>query len=161
MMNKEQLIDGIIDACVEIFEMMLPMSLTEKMSQRPLPFELLAPNPNDDIVASIGLTGENSGTISLSVEPGLALKMAGWMMECEYSELNSEVFEAVGEIINMIAGGLKNRLSSNETEFFNMSIPIVISGKDKHIFHGRDKECVVVPIETNHGLLYVTLVLDH
>ena len=70
MINQEHLIDGIIDSCVEIFEMMLPMTLTEKMSQRPLPFELMAPNPNDDIVASIGLTGENSGTISLSVEPG-------------------------------------------------------------------------------------------
>ncbi|MGE3727227.1 MAG: chemotaxis protein CheX [Candidatus Sericytochromatia bacterium] len=160
MISHEQFIDAIVAACSEIFEMMLPMTMSDKMSQRPLPFEYQLKDIQDDMIASIGLTGEYNGTISLYLPLPLALDMAGWLMEASYTELCSEVYEAVGEIINMIAGGLKNRLSSNEHDIFDVSIPIMISGKDKQVYHGKNKEYILVPIDTDKGLFFISLVLD-
>lgn len=160
MIKREQFIDAVIAACNEIFAMMMPISMTDKMQQRPLPFESSPEKITGDVIANLGLTGQHSGNISLYLNETMALKMAGWLMQEDYHELNSEVFESVGEVVNLIAGGLKNRLSSEEEDIFDMSIPLVISGRDKQIFHGTDKEYIVVPIETDQGLFFVTLVLD-
>ncbi|PIQ24474.1 hypothetical protein COW36_24805 [bacterium (Candidatus Blackallbacteria) CG17_big_fil_post_rev_8_21_14_2_50_48_46] len=160
MSKQEQFTDAIIQSCAEIFEMMLPLSMTEKMQQRPLPFDLKTLEFGDDMIASIGLTGEYNGTISLYLSTQMALDMAGWLMEDQYSEMCAEVYESVGEIINMIAGGLKNRMSTDDHDIFDVSIPIMISGKDKQVFHGKNKEHIGVPIDTDKGLFFIALVLD-
>lgn len=159
-MQKEHWIEGVIDACVEIFEMMLPLKLSEKMQERPLPFPMNFAALEYDVIASLGLTGTFSGMISLHLSQELGLKLAGWMMDESYSEFSDEVYESIGEMVNMIAGGLKNRLSSDETEIFDLSLPIVISGRDKRVFLGSGKEYIVVPVDTDQGLFYVTLVLE-
>lgn len=160
MIKKEQFIEAILDSCAEIFEMMLPLTLTERMQQRPLPFTFEPENIYGEIIANLGLTGKYSGNISLYLPEQLALNMAGWLLQDAYTEINSDVLESVGEVINLIAGGLKNRLSSEEEDIFDMSIPLVISGRDKMLFHGSDKEYIPVPVETDKGLFFVTLVLD-
>ena len=160
MLDSAPLIKGTIAACSEIFDMMLPLKMTERMFDYPLSQEIFDHAISDDVVASIGLTGQFSGTVSLYVSLPMALSLAGWMMEQTYEQLNSEVYESLGEMINMIAGGLKNRLSSPDQEAFNLSIPIVISGKDKIVFHGSNKHQIVIPIETDRGLMTVHLVLE-
>lgn len=157
--NTEQFTDAIISSCQEIIEMMMPLSLTEEMHKRPLPLSTSISDIQDDVVASIGLTGEHSGTISLYLSLQMALQMAGWLMEETYTKVDNEVCESIGEIINMIAGGLKNRLSSAEFEIFEISIPIVISGNDKQIFHGKNVDYLWVPIETDQGRFDISLVL--
>ena len=149
----------VVESCEEIFSLMLPMQMNpDTMNQRPLPFDIKAPGLSDDVVASIGVTGVYNGTISLFLPLDMALNMAGWLLEDTYTELNQEVYESVGEIINLIAGGLKNRLSTPEQEIFELSIPIVISGAGKHIFHGSDKEIIAIPIDTDKGLFLVSVV---
>ena len=160
MINFDQFSDAIVNSCEEIINMLMPISLTAKMKERPLPFQLSHADIQDDIVASIGLTGAYNGSISLYLPLQMALNMAGWLMEETYAKANSEVYESVGEIINMIAGGIKNRLSSEQLEIFDLSIPIVISGTDKHIFHGKNMDFLLVPIETDQGFFFISLVLD-
>lgn len=161
MIDFEQFSDAIINSCDEIISMLMPISLTDNMKVRPLPFTLDHTDIQDDIVASIGLTGAYNGSISLYLPMQMALQMSGWLMEETYTEANSEVYESVGEIINMIAGGIKNRLSSDQLEIFDLSIPIVISGTDKHIFHGKNMDFLLVPIETSGGIFFISLVLDN
>ena len=159
MLDSAPLIKGVIAACSEIFDMMLPLKMTERMFNYPLAQEIFELVISDDVIASIGVTGQLSGTVSLYVSLPMALSLAGWMMEQTYEELNSEVCESLGEMINMITGGLKNRLSSPDQEAFSLSIPIVIAGKDKIIFHGSNKHQIVIPLETDQGLMTVHLVL--
>lgn len=161
MITRQQFIDAVIDSCQDIFEMMqLPLALSEKMFERPLPFDSDNTHINGDILALLGLTGTYSGVMQLNFTSELALKMASWMMQTHYSEFNSEVLESIGELANMIAGGLKNRLSTEQNELFNMSIPLVVSGKDKSVYHGTDKEYIFVPIETQADTFFVILILD-
>lgn len=160
MIKSELFVEGIVQSCKEIFEMMLPLRLTEKMFIKPLPFNILLESINEDVFASIGLTGANSGTISLCLSRKLALDIAGWLMDDKYTEYNFEVYESVGEILNMIAGGLKNRLSTDEQDLYDLSSPIVISGKDKNIYHSKKHEHIVTPVETDQGIFYIILALD-
>ena len=131
MPSKEQFIEGIIQSCQEIFEVMLPLKLSANMLKRPLPFNYSVAEVNEDIFASIGLTGANSGTISMYISEQMALHLASLLMEENYQEFNHEVYESIGEMINMIAGGLKNRLSTEEQDLYDLSSPIIISGKNK------------------------------
>ena len=160
MITREQFIDAVIASCAEIFEMVLPLKLSNRMNERPLPYNFQTASIKTDILAILGLTGHCSGLIQLSLPYDLSLKLAGWMMQETYNELNSEVFESIGELLNLIAGGLKNRLSSQELDIFEISIPFVISGQDKSVYHGTDKEYIFIPIDTDQGLFFITLVLD-
>lgn len=160
MITEAHIVDAVIASCAEIIEMMLPMALSDKMQQRPLPLSHNLKDYNDEIIVSIGLTGDYSGTMSLYLSLELSLKMASWMMEEDYQEFNSEVSESVGEVLNMISGGVKNRLSTEEHDVFDISLPITISGRDKHIFHGKDKTPVIIPIDTDKGAFVVSLVLE-
>lgn len=159
MITREQFIDAVIATCGEIFEMMLPVHLTPSMAERPLPFDFHT-TIKTDIIAILGLTGNYSGLMQLSLPFDLALKMAGWLMQETYHEESPEVFESIGELLNLIAGGLKNRLSTQDADIFELSIPLVISGQDKNVYHGTDKEYIFIPIETDQGLFFITLVLD-
>jgi len=160
MIMREQFINGVIEACRDIFTMLLPLKLTENMDQRPLPFSFENARIQTDIVAILGLTGRYSGVIQLNLSTELTLKLAGWLMHESYQELSSEVLESIGELLNLIAGGLKNRLSTPESDLFELSIPLLISGQDKSVYHGTDKEYIFIPIETDQGIFFVTLVLD-
>lgn len=159
MVVIESIVDAIVAACDEIFGMVLDYPLTSKMKERPLPFDLESPTI-DDVIASIGITGTYSGTLALYISEEMALDMAGILMEEQYTELNSEVHEAIGEVVNMIAGGIKNRLSSDVEDIFEISLPIVVSGREKRVFHGKNVEQIVTPVETEKGLLFVSLILD-
>lgn len=80
---------------------------------------------SNDIVCYIAIAGslEGSGTIRLS-EKG-ACKLASIMLCDEISEVNSDVIDATGEVLNMILGGVKSRLTSTHYDF-EMSVPALI-----------------------------------
>lgn len=160
MINPEVFVAKTIDACQEIFDMMLPLQMVANGSNRPVAVQDSLGEFNEDIIASIGLTGIHSGTISLYISQDLSLKIAGWLMDEAYTEANTEVFESVGELINLIAGGLKNRLSTDQEDVYDMSSPIVISGQDKYIYHSKRLEHMIATIETDQGTFYVVLALE-
>lgn len=159
-MEKTAVTDAVIASCGDIFAMMLPLRMSEAMQERPLPERLYAEPVCDDVIASIGITGEANGSIALYMSLQMALDIAGWMMEQVYDTLCSDVLESIGEMINMIAGGIKNRLSSADKDIFDISLPILISGPEKTVFHGKNRYCISVPVETTRELLTIRLVLE-
>jgi chemotaxis protein CheX len=70
------------------------------------------------------------------------------MLQMELHELNADVCDGVGEIINMIAGQAKSLLAKTKYRF-NISIPSVVSGIDHEITHKKGTPNIVVLFDAN------------
>ena len=79
-----------------------------------------------DISGIIALTGEVKGLVAISMKNATALKITAQLTgtnDCS----NSDIIDAVGELVNIIAGNVKKNLE----DMFRIiiSLPKVISGK--------------------------------
>jgi len=103
-----------------------------------------------DVSSVIGLSGETSGTISVSFMEPCILSIVSNMFGEKMTELNEEVMDAVGEIANMISGQARQDLE-NMGKVLYAAIPTVISGKDHTISHMTTAPIMAVPFHTEYG----------
>lgn len=70
-------------------------------------------------------------------------------------DVYTDIFEPLGEFVNLLAGGIKNRLSTDETDCYELSIPYVSSGDvQEGLFDPEDAD-FLIPIDTDMGIFYV------
>ena len=103
-----------------------------------------------EISGVIGLTGQAVGAVVLSLSRPVALKAASTMLLCEYSEINEDVVDAVGELANMVAGAAKAEL---EQYSLAVSLPNVITGKDHEIHFPSNVTPICIPFSSPWGPL--------
>lgn len=82
-----------------------------------------------DVVSLVSFTGEHSGIIALFCSKEIALKITTNMLGIEVTELDHDTKDAIGEVTNMIAGTLKNKVFETFGAM-HLSVPIVIGGAD-------------------------------
>jgi chemotaxis protein CheX len=79
-----------------------------------------------ELSAIIGLSGEARGAVVISMKETLALRLASHLAKTEFTEIDDDVKDVIGEIANIIAGNAKERL---ERDFaLTISLPTIISG---------------------------------
>jgi chemotaxis protein CheX len=104
----------------EVFELMLGAALEE-------PAE--APNGEGlEITSMIGLAGQLCGVMSLRCSSKSAARMASCMLGIDAKD-GPEVWDALGEVCNMVAGNFKNKISGLGDGCM-LSVPTVIAGSD-------------------------------
>lgn len=103
-----------------------------------------------EISGIIGLSGKAVGTVVLSFSRSVALKAASVMLMADAPDINSDVFDAVGELTNIVAGGAKAQL-----ERFQMmvSLPHVVTGTDYELHFPSDVKPISIHFETDWGPL--------
>ena len=69
-----------------------------------------------DISGIIGLSGKVIGSVSLSFPQATALAVCNKFMSANLKEMNGEILDAVGELINIVAGNAKKGLSEFNIE---------------------------------------------
>ena len=102
----------------------------------------------------IGLSGVIVGTVVLTMCETLALKCASTMLMEEYKEFNCDVFDAVGELTNVIAGNAKAQLEEYK---LNLSLPNVIYGKDAELRFPERCQPISIPFQTDFGPLAIEI----
>jgi len=103
-----------------------------------------------DISAIIGLTGETSGSIIISMPESLACKVASNMLMEEISKLNKSVEDAIGEIGNIVVGDARRALIQ-EGHSLSISIPTVVIGAGHKISRTGGIPCIAIPFTTQFG----------
>jgi chemotaxis protein CheX len=107
-------------ATQEVFELMLSCPLT-------VPTEAVD-GPELDITSMVGLAGLLCGIISMRCTAKSAGAMASAMLGMDVASDSPEMWDAVGEICNMIAGNFKNKVPGLGDGCM-LSVPTVISGE--------------------------------
>ncbi|HOD32521.1 MAG: CheY-P phosphatase CheX [Acidobacteria bacterium ADurb.Bin340] len=103
-----------------------------------------------DISSIIGLTGETSGSIIISVPAKLACRIASNMLMEEVTALNQSVEDAIGEIGNIVVGDARRALIQEGYQL-NISVPTVVVGTGHKISRSSSVPCIGIPFTTEFG----------
>ena len=102
----------------------------------------------------IGLSGVVAGTVVLTMSKELALKSASVMLMEEFTEFGPDVFDAVGELTNVVAGNAKAQLDEYK---LSLSLPNVINGMETELHFPENCQPISIPFSTEFGPLAVEI----
>ena len=105
--------------------------------------------PNAPVTGLIGMSGKCTGFLSVSMPERVAtLAVSGLLME-EHKAVDAQVIDGVGEMTNVIAGGLKTKLSNTPWMIGNITVPSVILGSHYNISYSKGIEYCGVTFEVD------------
>ena len=142
---KAEHINPFLASTSEVFSTMLGCKLTRGELSLNMNFQ-----PQHDVSGIIGLSGKASGTVVVSLDRDVATAVTGHMLGERPLTINADVSDAVGEIVNMIAGRAKSNLQELEMA---LSLPTVITGKNHVIQFGSSTQTICIPYSCEWGEL--------
>ncbi len=115
----------IVDAVGDVFDTMLSMEVQSVEGNAK------EKQNGNCIVGSVGFAGKVMGNLNLCVEEAFARRMTAGMLDMEVEDTidETEIHDVIGELCNMICGGLKSRLCDHGLAC-ELSIPSVTAGKE-------------------------------
>ena len=99
----------------------------------------------------IGVSGKGVGTVVVSMQRSVALKIAEVMLMLEnLTEVDNDVLDAVGEITNMVCGDAKAKLAQFQ---LSISLPNILCGEDCWLHFPQNSHPISIPFKCPWGLL--------
>lgn len=133
----EQYIQPFVDVCLSVFPEFVGSPVTAER-----PHFMDKNDAHDwDVSAIIGLTGEARGAVVISMKKQLALRLTGILTGAEHPDMDDEVVDAIGEIINIIAGNAKRGLE--ESFRLVISLPTIVKGAGHTIQWPNDQARII------------------
>ncbi|MCB0342032.1 MAG: chemotaxis protein CheX [Pseudobdellovibrionaceae bacterium] len=112
------------------------------------------------IAAIIGLTSPSfTGSIALGFPSQVFLRIMSNMLMEEFTEIDDELQDGAGELLNIIFGQAKAAL--NERGYgLDLAIPSVIRGNDLKVTHMTNSPAIIIPFTSEVGPLYIEVGID-
>jgi chemotaxis protein CheX len=107
--------------------------------------------------AVVGFGGKISGFVAIHLSPHSACTLASNLVGMEFQEMDEMVADAMGEIVNMLAGGLKKSVSKDE-DLFKISVPSIVYGDEYSTHTPKSAEKVCLGIQAGICSFSVQLV---
>jgi len=106
------------------------------------------------VTGLIGVHGDVSGFITVNVAEAVALSAVGGLLQDRFEKLAPQVVDGVGEITNIISGGIKKGLSGTPWGFQYVTVPSVIVGHNYQIAYAGGLQYLCATFEqTNEEAL--------
>ncbi|MBN2021304.1 MAG: chemotaxis protein CheX [Pirellulales bacterium] len=99
------------------------------------------------VTGLIGVHGDVSGFITVNMAEHVARSAVGGLLQDRFDTLTSQVIDGVGEMTNIISGGIKNGLSGTPWGFKFVTVPSVIVGNNYQIAYASGLEYLCVTFE--------------
>ena len=132
-------IQPFIKVCINVFK-----EFAGWEAEARLPYFMERDEPGEwDISGIIGLTGEARGAVVISLKQDLAMNLTSVLTGNKYNKIDEDVIDAVGELINIIAGNVKQELE--ESFSLIISLPTIVKGKE-HSINWPDSQTRVICI---------------
>ncbi|MDR3232899.1 MAG: chemotaxis protein CheX [Planctomycetaceae bacterium] len=129
-----------VESCLQMCDLKMRVAGITK-----IPLQL----PNAPVTGMIGMSGKCTGFLSVTLpERVAALAVSGFMQE-EYKAINAQVIDGVGEMTNIIAGGLKTKLFNTPWMVNHITVPSVILGSNYHISYSKGIEYCGITFEVD------------
>jgi chemotaxis protein CheX len=145
----EKYIQPFVDVCKSVFKDFVGTDLAE---ERPY-FADTSEVTEWDISAVIGLTGEARGAVVISMKKDLAIKLTGMLTGAEHQAVDDDVIDAIGEIVNIIAGNVKKNLE--EAFRLVISLPTIVQGTEHSIkWPGGQTRIICIPFHIFEGTTF-------
>lgn len=109
-----------------------------------------------DVSGVIGLSGDVQGCVVLSFSEESACKIAGTFAGMDMDLAHPDFADAVGELINMVAGNAKKDFPGVQV---SISLPSVITGAGHTLSQSKASPFLVIPCQTPLGSFCVEVAL--
>ncbi len=149
-----RLLQAVKDTTLDIFQMIVSMD--------PEPEEPILGDKsplNGGISGIVGIAGKIKGSITVHFDKNLAMRITSNILEEEINDINDDVEDTIGEIVNMVAGGTKTKLFKTDTSF-DISIPTVVAGDDYTMESKMEGEAALLPFKVGKDKFFVELNLQ-
>ena len=103
--------------------------------------------PSAAVTGMIGMSGKCTGFMTMNMPERVALVAVSGLLQDEFVKLNPQVIDGVGELTNIIAGGLKTKMYNTPWTIANITIPSVILGSNYQISYSKGIEYCSVSFE--------------
>ncbi len=103
------------------------------------------------VTGMIGIHGNVSGFVTVNLAEKVALSAVGGLLQDRFEKLDAQVIDGVGEITNIIAGGIKSGLAGSAWGFSNVTIPSVIVGRNYQIAYAKGLDFLAVTFEHDNA----------
>lgn len=104
--------------------------------------------PSFDVSAIIGMSGDVEGAVVLSFPRATAQRVVSLFTGADVGGSDEDLSDAVGELVNMIAGGAKAQFKGRSV---SISCPSIVIGTNHVVFGKKDVVCVVIPCSCDCG----------
>lgn len=146
-------IEPFIDATVAMFREMLGMEV-EYLT----PYLLDKDSKHDwDISGIIGIAGDAKGVVVISFSATLAAEVTSQLVGREVAADDPDVVDAVGELVNIVAGNAKKGL---EQYRLNISLPSIVRGVNHRVAWHTDASIVGIPFRVSAGKFHLSVGLE-
>jgi len=152
-MTHEMKVAAIRGAAHNVFETMLGTKLQDGE-----PRQVDSPMRTEGVVALIGLAGDWAGTGAFRCSAEMARKVSGLFLMQEFTAVDEEVLDAVGELANMVLGNAKTVFEETLGPM-GLSIPTVIYGRNFTTRSVGHNEWTVVPFELDGEVFEIQISL--
>jgi chemotaxis protein CheX len=146
---RVEFINPFITAVSKTFETMVGCKVTREPPQIKKEAQTLYP-----VSGIIGLSGVVVGTVVLTMSRELAMKCASVMLMDNCTELTDDVFDAVGELTNVIAGNAKAQLEDYK---LSLSLPNVVHGDNAALRFPENCLPISIPFQTDFGPMAIEI----
>ena len=140
---RVEFINPFIGATKRVFETMIGVTV-----DRGLPYLRRQGETHEGLIGVIGLTGGAIGIAAICVCNDAAINICERFIGTRPAEVDAEVIDAVGELINMIAGNAKSQL---ETYELSISLPSIIRGREQAIAFPQQINPICIPFSSPIG----------
>lgn len=142
---------SLIDATLEVFASMIFIDIAPEAHSDS---EAVAIESN--LSSLIGLAGDLKGILAIQCPADVAMGITGAMLGMEVMELGEDAKDAIGEIANMVAGGLKEALAASGKKI-ELAIPTTVIGTSFRTSGLTGATRVMIPFSSPLGRFGVEL----
>ena len=143
----------IIDSTQSVFDTMLMMPLTpgEALSEKVYEFK-------SSISGMLGFAGDIQGMLTIHCPQDVGFAITGTLLGIDVDEVDEDVKDTVGEMANMILGGVKDGFIEQGIQI-NLAVPTILAGRSYRISGMADAMWTSVPFYLDDGEFLVELKL--
>lgn len=142
---KVEYINPFIESTYDLFKTMLNASAT----RGDVGLATEEPNPRE-VMALIGLSGMARGMVALAFPVGTALAMVNRLLDTNLKTIDDTVSDAIAEMVNIVAGGAKAKLSGDRKPI-DLSLPTVVRGNNYNVEYPSNSIWLEVPFNSDLG----------
>lgn len=106
------------------------------------------------VSAMIGLSGDFNAMLGIHCPAQVGTAIGGAMLGMELDEVDDDTKDALGEIANMVAGGLKEVFATEQVDLL-LALPTTISGDSYKISAPSGSNRILIPFDIEAGRFYI------
>lgn len=104
----------------------------------------------------LGLAGDLRGMLAVHWTRDLARDITSRLLGEDIGDAEEDIRDAIAEIVNMIAGGIKTAFSA-EGKVLELSVPTTVTGNSYSVRSAGNASHIIIPFRTGNGHFWTEL----